>query len=90
MNNVSITVSTTDNRTQAYGYSPEFYKDENARNRDIRSDMLAAEEYFGDVIAIIAVAEWNNLTENSNGIVYNSIAEVLEAYPAGERKDTED
>jgi hypothetical protein len=87
MNNISITISTHDNRTQAFGYDPKFYEDENARNIDITNDMNRAKERFGDKVAIVSVAEWNDDVKNANGIVYESIDEVLEVYKLVEVKE---
>lgn len=83
MNNVSITIVTTDNRTQALGYDAKFYESTGKRNADISSDLSKAAESYGDVVAIVYVAEWS-ITEgvkNSNGIVYDSIDEVAAVYP---------
>ena len=80
MNNISITISTRDNRTQAFGYDPKFYENENARNIDITNDLAHAKERFEDQVAIVSVAEWDDDVENSNGIVYQNIDEVLEVY----------
>lgn len=89
MNHVSITVSTKDNQTQAFGYDSKFYENENARNIDIANDMGRADERFGDKVAIVMVAEWGDDIKESNGIVYDSIKAVLEIYQPDEVPEAE-
>lgn len=82
MNNISITISTKDNRIQAFGYNASFYESEADRNKDIANDMVRAKELFGDEVAIVAVAEWTDDVSESNGVVYSSLDEVIASYPS--------
>lgn len=85
MNNISITISTTDNRTQAFGYNPKFYQDETKRNADIVSDLEKAKELYGDKIAIISFAEWDKNIENSNGLVFTDIDKLIKEFDSKEK-----
>lgn len=82
MNNISITISTKDNRIQAFGYNASFYESEAERNKDIVNDMVRAKDAFGDEVAIVSVAEWTDDVSESNGVVYSSLDEVIASYPS--------
>lgn len=82
MNNISITITTKDNRIQAFGYAASFYESEAERNKDVANDMTRAKDAFGDEVAIVAVAEWTDDVSESSGVVYNSLDEVIAAYPS--------
>jgi ribosome-associated translation inhibitor RaiA len=79
MNDLGIIVQTNDNRIQAYGYDPKFYKSVDERNADITNDLNRAKEAYGDTVAAVSVSEWS-ADEQPSGNVYASIDEALAIY----------
>ena len=87
MNHVAITIQTTDNRTQAFGYDPKSYDNINLRNADIVNNLTQAKKTYGKKVAMVCVAEWGE-DEEPSGIAYSSIDEVIAMYkPKSTKKE---
>lgn len=83
MKHITITFCTSDNRTQANGYDPKFYDNQEKQYVDIVNDMNTAKKVFGDNLAVITVTEWEKVGEIES-TTYRSIDEVIKRYTTEE------
>lgn len=81
MKNITITFSTSDNRTQANGYDPRFYESREKQCEDIINDLQTAKKLFGDKLIMITVTEWEE-SGDIESTPYRNIDEVSARYSA--------
>lgn len=84
MNNIVITIATGTNKVIASGYSPSFYETEAQQFEDIVKDLKNIKKNLADESLFICVATWADKKENSNGIVYENIDELINEFKSKE------
>lgn len=84
MNNIVITIVTDTNKIIASGYNPSFYETETQQFEDIVKDLKNIKKNLADEGLFICVATWAGKKEESSGLVYETIDEVINEYKAKE------
>ncbi len=84
MNNIIITIATDTNKIITSGYNPSFYETEAKQFEDVVKDLENIKKNLADEKLFICVATWADKKENSSGLIYETIDELINDFKSKE------